>query len=436
MIRLFFYVALLALAVFASVWLADHPGSVAIDWLGWRIETSMPVVLVALAVLSFLLSQVYRLISALWRLPKRWLAKRRESRRRKGYQALTDGLAAAATGNAKQVHRLAGKARKLLNDPALTAYLSAQAAQLTGDAKTAADHYTAMLDRPETTALGLRGLLNHAVQNGDDARALELATQARALNPADEWLADLLFSLLIKTGRLREAHELLADAVRHHALSGPDAAQRRAHLATERSSRALRDGDIRAAIDFAKQAIGADPSFAPAAVSMAEAQMAANKPRRAAAALEKIWSQHPAESIALAYEHLAPGEDPLQRVRRLEKLIATNPSHPLSHTVIAEAALRARLWGQARNHLNQVVENNPTARVFRLLAQLEQGEFKDQAAAQRWLNRAIDATAEPTWTCTRCGHSTAEWSLTCPSCATPAAMTLQTPSAKPTQISA
>ena len=53
---------------------------------------------------------------------------------------------------------------------ALAGNLAAQAAQLNGDELAARKYFTAMLDRPETRFLGLRGLLTQALKTGD-ARA-------------------------------------------------------------------------------------------------------------------------------------------------------------------------------------------------------------------------------------------------------------------------
>ena len=50
MVRIVSYVLGLALLIAGAVWLADRPGAVVVDWLGWRIETTMPVLLIALLI--------------------------------------------------------------------------------------------------------------------------------------------------------------------------------------------------------------------------------------------------------------------------------------------------------------------------------------------------------------------------------------------------
>lgn len=432
MIRILSYVVVVAVMVAAAVWLADRPGTVVVDWLGWRIETVVPVLLAALLLVAAVLTGLFRLIIGLARWPGQWNERRRDQRRHKGYQALTDGLVAAAAGEAGRAAKLAGRAERLLDDPALTGFLSAQAAQLSGDAGRAHEHFTAMLDRPETAALGLRGLLRHALEQGDDAQAIDLATRARIASPDDRWLAETLFGLLIKRGQLREAQDLLNDAIRRKALPKDEAGHARALVLNERAARAVAEGDQRAALDFARQAVKADPGLTAAALRLAGLFTRTGKTRQAAGVIERAWARRPDPALARAYADLEPAQDALARVRRLEKLVASRADDPQSLLVLGEASLDAKLWGQARKDLLAAAERQPTSGVFRLLARLEQAEYNDQAAAGRWLEKAATAPADPVWLCGRCGaESGGGWAALCPTCGALDSMTWRSPGAKP-----
>jgi len=384
MVRIVSYVLGLSLLIAGAVWLADRPGAVIVDWLGWRVETTVPILLIALLIVGAGLGSLVRLIVRILR----WPARRRDGRRRKGYLALTDGLAAAAGGDLGKARKLADRAEKYLADPALTRLLSAQTAQLSGDAKSAETHFEAMLERPETVALGLRGLLKQALDRGDETAAIDLALRSRTITPADRWLTETLFDLLVRTDRLREAQDLLDDAVRKKALPREEAGARKARLLQDRAGKAAAEGDDRTAIDFARQALKADPTLSAAAVCLAKAYNDAGRKRRATAVLETAWAQRPSPELAQAYADLVPGEEPLPRLRRLEKLVARRPDDLESHLVLAHASFEAKVWGQARRHLLAAAETRPSVAVFRLLARLEQAEYNNQAAAQAWLDKA------------------------------------------------
>jgi HemY protein len=316
-----------------------------------------------------------------------------------------------ASGQVKQARKLAGKAEKLLGDPHLTRLLSAQTAQLTGDRDGQRAHFEAMRERPETALLGWRGLLDLALQAGQREEAIILAQGARRLAPDDAVLAEQLFGLLMASGQLAEASELILDAGRRKAMSREQVARRRALVLNERARRAERDGDGKDALAFAKQAVAADPGLADAALRLARLQAGQGLTRQAAATLEKSWRAAPLPALAEAYQALIPGEPPLQRLRRLEKLAASHPDAEITHRVMGEAALAAKLWGQARKHLTAA---RPTASLLGLLSKLEIAEYKDHKAAQAWL--ASVPVADPAWVCGDCGRRSADWELLCPQC--------------------
>jgi len=424
-VRVIGYGIVLALLVSGAVWLADHPGSVEIDWLSWRLSTSVPALLLFLLMLAGAIFYLLRFVAALARFPGDFQARRQEKKRRRGYQALSDGLAAAAAGHARQASKLANQAEKLLNDPSLTRVLSAQSAQLAGDEGAERRHYEAMRERPETALMGVRGLLELALAQGQRDQALALAIEARKMAPTDGALSELLFTLLMENGQLAEAQELLTEAGKRKALSREQTARRRALVANERARRAERDGDAKDAIAYAKQALSADPSLAEAALRLSRLQAAQDLARQAAGVLEKSWKIAPLPEIAAAYAGLVPDEAPLQRLRRLEKFAALQPDAWATHRILGETALAAKLWGQARKHLSAAVEIRPTAGLLGLLSRLELEEYKNQNAAQAWLARV--PAADPDWVCGACGgHSTA-WQLTCPKCSALDRLTWEAP---------
>ena len=54
MIRVLLFLALVAVLALGVVWMADRPGDVAIVWQGYRIETSVMVAVVAVALVALL----------------------------------------------------------------------------------------------------------------------------------------------------------------------------------------------------------------------------------------------------------------------------------------------------------------------------------------------------------------------------------------------
>ena len=414
--RLFLFALVVAALVGSAVWLADRPGSVVIHWQGWRVDTSVPVLMSAMLAVMVSLAVLVRLIASIIAAPGRFLARRREKRRRQGYAALSDGLAAVAAGDRRSAGKLARRADKLLADPVLTGLLTAQAAELAGDEGEAEKRLSAMVERPQTALLGLKGLLTLAQRHGDTVGALDYARRAWALGVPVDGLAAILFDLQARAGQWVEAEATLAEARKRRALAAEDIRHRQALVHVERSIQAEQDGDPVAALALAVKAHEGDFTLVEAAVRAARLLHRAGKDRKAAAALTTTWQVAPHPAVVEAMIALAPAETPLQRVKRLEKLVKANPDAADGHIALAEAALAAKLWGLARTHLELAVKQRPSGGVYILLARLEREERQDEQAAQAWLLKVAAAPGELAWYCAACGKPADRWTSTCAAC--------------------
>lgn len=427
---LFFFIKL-AILVAVAVWLADRPGDATIVWQGREIHMQVGILLALLLGAAVVIALLWELWRFLARSPGRIARARAESRRRKGYRALTQGMAAVAAGDAEEARRQAGRAAVLLNEPPLTLLLAAQAAQLNGDELAARKYFTAMLDRPETRFLGLRGLLTQALKSGDEQAALGYAGRAHRERPEAAWATTTLLELQLKAGEWANAEATTKEAVRQKSLTAEKARRMRAVILAEEARLALAaDAGSLDAAAKAREAVKQAPDLVPARIVLAALLARAGNEKQAARAIEQGWSVAPHPALAAAFATLRPEEDPISRARRFESLAALNPQHRESRLALAEAALAAGLWGEARGHLAKVQDAErdlPSARLCRLMARLEDGERGDAAATRRWLIAAAEAQPDPAWTCSACGSQNVEWQARCPRCGAFDSLTWQAP---------
>jgi len=414
-------IVVIAALIAGAVFIADRPGAVSLTWEGWRVDTSIAVMVFGIALIAILAAALFHLVRKIIAGPGAFARARRERRRRRGYRALTQGMVAVAAGDAAEAKRCARQADLLLAEPPLTLLLSAQAAQLNGDQKAAQNYFAAMLERPETEFLGLRGLIMQALKQNDEAEALRLARRAKALHPKTPWVLASLFELQARTGKWGEAEATLKIAARRNALPEPESRRHRAVVLHEQSRVAEAEGRDRDAARLAAAANAMAPGFTPAALHHAGLLRASGHRRHARKVIEAAWRLAPHPELATAYGALFADERPMEQVKRYETLAAQNKDHLESHIAIATAALAARLWGEARRHLaacggtEGAVATSP--RVCRLMAELEEAEHNDLPAARMWLARAASGQApEPSYVCGACGGETASWSSLCPHC--------------------
>jgi HemY protein len=421
-------VTVAAVLAAVAVFFADHPGRVEILWQGWQVETSVAVLAAAAILAALVAGLLFSLLSLILDTPRRLLRARRERRRRTGYRALAQGMVAVAAGDPQEARRYAKRADVLLADPPLTLLLSAQAAQLDGDEGAAKKFFTAMLDRPETEFLGLRGLFNQAMREGDRGGALRLVDRAMALRPQTRWVALSRFDLETREGRWEAARETLAQAAKRRLFSPEQARHHRGVIFYELSCAALASGDQRRATALADQARMLTEDLASPAAHHARLLLEQQRKRRAATAVERAWRTVPHPDLAQLYGAIHEEEAPLARVKSFERLAAQNPTARESHLALAEAALDAKLWGEARRHLTDALATGATTRVCQLMARLEEAEHGEPGRVREWLDRAVEAMPDTRYVCANCGRESIQWRSLCPHCSAFDALSWRAPS--------
>ena len=180
MIRLVLFFVLLGLIAWGGVYLVEHPGHIALSWFGYEIQTSAALLVIAIAVLAIVAWIIFRIVVGL---PSFVAYSARRRRREKGYDALSRGLVAVHSGDARTAGRASAQASRQLKDDPLALMLRAQSAQLTGDSHGAILAYQEMAQREDTRLLGLRGLHAEASRRGDDEAAHHFASAAHKAQP-------------------------------------------------------------------------------------------------------------------------------------------------------------------------------------------------------------------------------------------------------------
>jgi HemY protein len=202
---LLIYGPLLALLLVVAIYFADHPGDVTLQWLGYRVDMHLGAALFVVIIVYLALQFTWWLVRSVLRTPQTLSLALSNSRKAKGYRALTRGLTAVAAGDAGEARRQAKMAHDLLGEPPLTLLLAAQAAQLAGDENSAERYFDRLTHTPETALLGLRGLTTGALKRGDETTALSYAEKASAVAPQAAWAAETAHNLQAKLGKLDAA---------------------------------------------------------------------------------------------------------------------------------------------------------------------------------------------------------------------------------------
>ncbi|MEQ9519244.1 MAG: heme biosynthesis HemY N-terminal domain-containing protein [Parvibaculum sp.] len=398
MVRVLILFGVIAALSASAIWLADNPGELTILWRGYEVRASFITGLFAISFATFLVLLAYRLFATFMKSPAGFTSFLASRRRRKGYKALSRSMVAIAAGDAHEADVYAAQAHRLLNEPAMTLLLAAQAAQLRGDAAGATKFFEEMRTHEETAFLGLRGLYVQAERGGDKMAALDYAQQAFQLRPHTEWAAEASFVGEIAAGSFEAAAATLDQMLQVKLITRDVGRRRRAVLLTAQAMGIVASGDVDSdAVPLLTEAVELEPDFAPAVALLARLVGERGDIKKAARVIERAWATRPHPDLADVYLTLVPGELPRDRVRRVKSLAARNPGAGESYMALARAAIAADDFTTAREAMNPLVARAPTVRVCELMAALETAEGEDKEAARGWLARALAAPADPCW---------------------------------------
>lgn len=338
------------------------------------------------------------------------------NRERKGYKALADAMMALASGEGKSAMAGAAKAERYLQKPELTSLVTAQACELVGDRRKAEETYKRLLTNDKTRFVGIRGILQQKLQDGDTETALKLAEKAFALKPRHQDVQTTLLRLQAEKGDYAGARKTLGAALKAGNLPRDVYRRRDAVLALSEAKGVFEEGQTIEARMEAIEANRLSPDLIPAAVMAAQSYIAQGKQRYAGKLLTKAWSVMPHPDLATAYAEIEPDEDAKARVKRFGTLIAAKPEDDESKMLSAELLIAAEDFPGARRALGDLPVKHPTTRSISIMAAIERGSGADDEVVRGWLAKAVTASRGPQWICDNCHTVAASWGPVCASC--------------------
>jgi len=386
MFRTLGYLIAVAALIGGSVWLADHPGMVTVRWLAWRADTTVPILVLVIALILIIGYFSLRFIFGILGLPT-WFSRRsRERRHMKGSAALAGAVTAIASGDTEAAKRCMKDADRALQNQQLTHLLTAQIDEAKGDAEAAKAHFEALLETPETELAGLRGLIKALPQ--DDAQALTYAERALVRAPKAEWAIRAVYAAQFAAGRLDAAYATVAMAKK----AANFTAEEKSELAMARAQVAQTEGRLADAAKLAAEALALAPDSVEALLTLVAIYRADGKQKKAAEALEKQWQVTPSAKILLAYLTLWDETDAADILKRVRKLVANNAEHPESRLAMADAFMMAENYSAAREVLIPVIGPDSTANVAArgalTMARIASVEGADAHTQKQWIERA------------------------------------------------
>lgn len=413
MFRALWFITKVSILVAGAVWLAQRPGTIVLEWLDYKITIQAGFFFIILALALLLSLVLFRIVLAFLSIGG-WALRFRQARLRdRGERALILGLSAVAAGDVRQATKQARRARDCLpEDRGFVLMLEAQAARMNRDWPRARAAYESLANGPETAFIGVRGLLNLSLESGQPVESLEIARKALLLRPAQGWLLKLVYDLETQAQDWAQAEKTLRKCVKAGAVTPLQARSDRVAMRLAQVDSDLAAGREDAAWLCAKAAFGMDPFFVPAVVRYVRLAAGRGWRWRSVRAVEKAWKAAPHPDLVDVWGFIAPArtiENPAARMKWFARLVDLRPDDPEGYLALARVAIDEKLWGDARYNIDQVEKIRPSARLYRLAADLDARSGYKAAGGRNWSDLATEAPPENVWMCRKTGRVYAQW---------------------------
>lgn len=423
LIKIVVFVLLVAAVTLGADYLMQLDGGVRIALAGKEVTLTPLKTVIALGLLTLGLWLVLKLASFMVAVLKfingdetalsRYFDRNRE---RKGYQALTEGMMALASGEPRAAMRQASKAEKFLGKPELTNLLTAQAAEMAGDTQKAEEVYKRLLSDDSTRFVGVRGIMKQKLAAGQDDVARQLAEKAIALKPKHVEVQDTLLDLQTRAQDWSGARDTLTLKLKQGSLPRDVHKRRDAVLALSEARGILAEGQDAAALETAVEANRQSPDLVPAAALAARSMIEKGQLRKAVKLIKKTWEAQPHPDLAAAFAAIAPDETASERLKRFQPLLRLQSDHRETRLLLAELNIAAEDFPAARRALGDLLDQDPDSRALTIMAAVERGEGASDTVVKGWLARALNAPRGPQWVCGNCHNIHTDWAPVCENC--------------------
>ncbi|MAQ70812.1 MAG: hypothetical protein CL565_01320 [Alphaproteobacteria bacterium] len=407
--------ALTVLVLF--LFLANQEGDVNVNWGEYTLEADLGLFLVAVLffVLAALVFQSFfnLLFDAPTRLKRFW----RERSTKKAMSAMTRSLVLLSAGDYKHAAYMSYRAQKLLPsdyDSSTAAFIEAQAAQRLGQDERTSQKYKDLLENRDAAFLGIRGKMQSELEAGHYEDALRMAYSADEMHPKQPWILKTVYDLETRNRSWEKAYSRIPQLKKLKVLTPAQADRDAKALLVALADMESEKDNENQAISNLKKALKVDAGFTPAVSRLISYELKHGHKRRAKKLIENAWKLTPHPDLVKFWDRLAPENSARKTTARLkwyENLVAHNPKAVDGQLAAAQVAIDDGLWNEARAYLSMAEKLEPSRRVYRLWAELEELSTRNDEAVQAWLRQAANAQPSKKWLCMLTHRTYNDWHI-------------------------
>lgn len=409
--------SLIVLSILLILGFESKLGHVEIEWLGYRLETNVALAALLILVIFLLVVFFYKLVRSIFGFPF-WVREHSALRQqKKTAQQLQQGLISFIMRDGETLALEAEGLKRNSGEKGLALFFRAEASLLKGERKVAHDRYLELSRVKGFEVLGLNGLLKLALDQGGYEEVLYYVMACEKYYVSSPWLMDILFEAALRFYKFEDALDALRRKKALKAFRPEEYQKKVAMVLLVQALKEKDQGNQENYERFVEQSYESDESYLPALLHFLPVLLREGKHSRLRKIIERSWSSSPHPDLARLYAESMPGSTDVEVFRLIQRLSSFAPHHPESRLEMARYALKAKLWGQSREYLESLInENSKISEVYYLRAQLEEAETGDASRAFPWLEKMMNLNFKGHWFCSSCLSCTPNWQMICPNC--------------------
>ncbi len=408
--RAFFIIILL----FTIVLLMEvYPGRVQFNLSDYHVELPLVGAFLAITLTMWVILILYRAWHFLWTLGARYQRFKDKKKKERGQHLLMDSLSALLAEQPLEARDCARLSSELLPDNAVAEWLFAQTAENDGQAE---QHFQKLYENPRTSFMGLKGLIEHARVRQDFKKMWVLLKEAYRLRPDSPWVRRQIISHIFMLSQtdielkdgvsfVQKIDRTRSDIVQA-GLDWITFQKDKSHSSEQQEIKILENVHRRAS------------QWVVPACELAKKFIDSGQMSKAKKVVVHTFSQKPHRMLAFIYADIVDQQKTnVERYKCLSDMTAGELKSYETQYALAQVAIDARLWGPARDHINQLIAHGDTKEACLLMASLvELTQPEDAAAVHEWLRRALECEGSFNWTCQKCYHIQDKWNVLCQNC--------------------
>jgi HemY protein len=413
-----FFLTLKLIILFGILFaLYQLPGNVFLRWGSYEAEVALSFLSMVGVGLLVVLLVFHRFYLSLKQIPQRWILRRQKKRHKKAQRALFEGFNALSAEDYQEAKDQVQKLERLDTSNPFYLILKTQIAFAHGHMHEAEVFLKQLSVHPELSFLGLRGLITIEEQRSHQPQLHQLLMDALKVNPQSPWILQKLFQWNIRHAQFDQADIILEQLQITHTQPLEVIHRRKALLAWAEADVAYREQDFDVFYDAVHRSLTLAPDLTEATFRLAQYYGESQRLSKALKTLNQGYIAQPNPEYGVILQQVYADLSPIDLYKEGEKMTASHPNHRYTQQILAKLAIDAKLWGQARSHLEKLNKFTITKIYYQLMAHLEALQHPDQPhLAKNWLDQSAQAPQDATWTCVDCAHTYERWSLLCSSC--------------------